>query len=288
MIGTWLTDRQDWAFEGGWFFLAQRTDKTPQSFPANPNILNLPIFAGIDSENTLFSTFTNLWGAEGNIRYEIFKCNNGNFGAYLDVLGGFRYVDLSENMTINNSTTFSTAPTLLSNATVTTSDLFGTHNHLFAGQFGAEVGGNWNRFTASFFTKIAMGNNYETVVVNGVTQVVGNTNQVLGNFTAPGGFFTQPNNIGSYIHNQFSVVPEFGVNLGFKVSDHWRLAVGYDFLSYVNVVRPGNQVDVTAGGATRPSLAFLGGPGTPLPAVPALTQSTFWAQGINLMVEFSY
>ncbi len=288
LLGTWLTDRQDWAFEGGYFFLAQRTATATQSFPANPNILNLPIFAGIDSESASFSTFTNLWGTEGNLRYEICKSDQGHFGWYLDLLGGFRYVDLSENMTLSNSTTFSTAPVFLSNATVTTSDSFGTHNHLFAGQFGAETGVNLGRFNVNFVTKLALGDNRETVVINGATQVMGNQNQVLGNFTTPGGFFTQPSNIGSYIHNQFSVVPEIGVNLGFKVSEHCRLAVGYSFLGFVNVVRPGGQIDVTAGGATRPSLGFLGGPGTPAPAFNGFNETSFWAQGVNFMVEFSY
>ena len=188
-------------------------------------------------------------------------------------------------MTINGSTQYSSSPVLLSNAQVNTSDYFGTHNNLFAGQIGADAGFNLGRFTVNVFSKVALGDNRETVVINGNTQV--SSAPGLGNINTAGGFYAQPSNIGQYRRDEFSVLPEAGINLGFKISEHLRLAAGYTFVYFSNVVRPGDQVDGTAGGATRPPLSFLGGP-HPQPVFNNFNETSFWAQGINFMVEVNY
>jgi hypothetical protein len=290
-IGTWLTDRQDLAIEGGYFFLGTRPRNTSQTFPGVA-ITQKPIFDGIVSESSVLGTSTTLWGAEANVRYQIWRYNydgqrrdgNPNLTARLDLLGGFRFVDLSESLTIGNTTQFGVAPVLLSDTTLTTNDSFGTHNHFYAGQIGADAGLSWRNWSASAYTKVAFGANHETVAINGSTQVVGPP--VLGTFTVPGGFFTQPSNIGHFSHDQFSVLPEVGLNVAYKLGDHCRLGAGYTFFYMNKVVRPSEQVDVTAGGATRPPLSFLGG-ARPTPMF-AFNESSFWAHGVNFTIEFSY
>ena len=204
---------------------------------------------------------------------------------HLDLLVGFRYADLSEDLLLNNSTQFGTAPVLLSNATLTTSDMFGTHNHFYGGQIGAEAALDIGRFDINAHAKVAFGENIEEVTINGNTQVSGPP--ALGNFSTVGGFFTQPGNIGSFRHDAFAVLPEVGVNVGFKVCDRCRLSVGYTFVYLSNVVRPGDQIDATAGGATRPPVSFLGG-ARPQPQFANFNETGFWAQGINLTVELNY
>jgi hypothetical protein len=295
-VGIWLSDQQDLSAEAGYFSLLPRTADNSQNFGPSP-ITMLPTFAGIDKESVLVSSSTSFWGAEANLRYQIWRSNRDSFGqdrpstdssaltSHLDVLGGFRFVDLSEALTLRNSTLFSTAPVALSNALLTTSDTFGTHNHVFAGQIGADAGVRWDCFSANVYTKIGFGGNEETVNINGITQVSGPP--VLGNQTLPGGFFAQASNSGRHTRDAFTVLPEVGVNLAYKVSDHCRLGVGYTFVYMSNVVRPGDQIDATAGGATRPPTVFLGGP-VPQPAFSGFNSSSFWAQGVNFTVELSY
>jgi hypothetical protein len=131
---------------------------------------------------------------------------------------------------------------------------------------------------------VALGDNRETVAINGSTQVV--APPVLGNISAPGGFFAQPSNIGHFSRDQFSVLPEVGLNLAYKLGDHCRLGAGYTLVYINSVVRPSEQLDVTAGGASRPPLFFLGG-ARPQPTF-AFNESSFWAHGVNFTVEFSY
>src|SRR5262249_23740520 len=58
-----------------------------------------------------------------------------------------------------------------------------------------------------------------------------------------GGLLTGPGNIGSSTTGRFSVVPEVGMNLGYYVTDWMRLSVGYNFLYWSGVARPGEQID---------------------------------------------
>jgi hypothetical protein len=293
-LGMWLSERQDLGVEAGYFFLGARTATETQNFPGSA-ITQKPIFDGIAAEMSQITSSATLWGSEANVRHEWWRTTLGasepgasatghaHPSLHLDFLGGFRYVDLSENLTINSSTQFGTAPVLISNALVNTSDSFGTHNHLFAGQIGAEAGVRWWRFGFDVFSKVALGDNHQTVVINGNTAA---SAPLIGNITTPGGFFAQPSNIGRLSRDRFGVLPEAGANLTFALGDHCRLGVGYTFLYFANVVRPGSQIDPTAGGATRPPIFFLGGP-RPSPVF-NFTESGFWAQGLSATLEISF
>lgn len=291
-VGAWLNDRQTLALEGGYFFLGTRTSTFAQNLPGSA-LANRPIFDGINSETTFLAASTTFMGAEANVRYQALHWDfsgtncppSRRLTGHLDLLSGFRYADLSENLLLNNNTQFGTAPVLLSNATLATSDLLGTHNHFYGGQIGAEAWLDIGRFDVTAHAKLAFGNTREEVTINGTTQVSGPP--ALGNFTSVGGFFAQPGNIGSFRHDVFAVLPEVGVNLGFKVCDRCRLAVGYTFVYLSNVARPGDQIDASAGGGTRPPLSFLGG-ARPQPQFGSFNETGFWAQGINLTLELNY
>ena len=64
------------------------------------------------------------------------------------------------------------------------------------------------------------------------------------------------------------------MNLGFQITPWMRGTVGYSFLYLSSVARPGNQIDNTFDGITHP-------------LVP-MASSSFWAQGLNLGLQFSY
>ena len=285
LLGAWVDNKHTWAAEVGGFFLGEKDQTSNLEFPGS-NLANRPIFQGIASETSEIAGTTNLWSAEANLRHQActFQCFKGGSG-YLDLLGGFRFLDLSENLTIRGTTVFATAPVLLSNATITTIDSFGTHNHLYAGQIGAETGMSWGKFNMNAWTKIALGQNRQNVNIGGRTQVSAPT--PLGSFSVNGGFFAQPSNIGRYRQDVFAYMPEAGINLGYKICDNVRVSFGYNFLYFLNAVRPGDQIDPTAGGGGRPALFFLGGT-QPMPAFTEFRETDFWAQGVNVGIEFNF
>ena len=140
-----------------------------------------------------------------------------------------------------------------------------------------------NLFLASTF-KVALGEVHQTVDINGNT-----TFAVPGVTTAsPGGLLALPTNIGSYTRDHFAVVPEVGVKVGYQVTEHLRVFVGYTFLYLSNVLRPGELIDRTVNVSQLPSIL---GPGTLVGAPrPALTfkDTDFWTQGVNFGLELRY
>src|SRR5207253_1911894 len=123
-----------------------------------------------------------------------------------DLLMGFRYADLSEGLAVNGTTVFAANQPQLGGATVTTSDSFGTHNHLFGGQIGADAGFRWNRLGVNLYTKVAFADNQQSVNVNGLTDISGPAalGALLG--THVGGYYAQASNIGHYNRDPLSVL----------------------------------------------------------------------------------
>ncbi|MCI0376598.1 MAG: BBP7 family outer membrane beta-barrel protein [Gemmataceae bacterium] len=282
MVGTWINSRNTLGIEGGGFYMFERSATATLNFGGSAAI-NRPFFETIVSENSEIANRLQLWGAELNLRRQCCCTGTGCVGGYFDMLGGFRFLDLGEQLTVSNQTVFGTAPVLLSDATVTTFDSFTTHNKFYGGQLGAETGWVWNNVWLNAYGKVAVGINRQNVLIEGRTDVIAPT-APLGSLTAQGGFLAQPSNSGRFSRDEFAVVPEVGVNVGYKVCENFRLGIGYTFVYFDNVLRPGEQMEGVA--ATRPPLFFLGQAG----AGPTFTfrETDFWAHGVNVRVEVSY
>ena len=129
--------------------------------------------------------------------------------------------------------------------------------------------------------KVALGVSQQRVNISGLSQ------DAAGN-TLPGGLRALTSNIGHFTRDRFSVVPEIGVNLSYHVTDRLRAFVGYDFLYWSNVVRPGDQIDRTLDVTLIPAFAPNVQPaGQNRPAVP-FRDTDFWVQGLQLGLEFNF
>ncbi len=166
-------------------------------------------------------------------------------------------------------------------------DSFGTKNQFYGGQIG--LAGEWrfaNSWSLGLDAKLGIGATEQTVDINGFNSTTSPTGMVS---SSANGLLTRTGpmgNIGHNVRSEFSIVPEIGLNLGYQLTDHVRLFVGYDFLYWTNVVRPGSQVDTgidpnqvlanpaNSPGANRPAFSFH--------------NTDFWAQGVNVGVEFRW
>ena len=92
-------------------------------------------------------------------------------------------------------------------------------------------------------------------------------------------------NIGHYTQDNFAVVPELDLKLGFQFTRHTRLVVGYDVLYWSNVARAGEQIDRTVNSTLLPNSGVL--PRRAIWPGPQFTfqETGFWAQGINVGVD---
>src|SRR5581483_11224265 len=225
---------------------------------------------------------SNFWGIEENAILNI--CCGCCYR--VDLLGGFRYLRLSEDLDIRENLTVLPGVTGIGGTNILLADDFNTRNEFFGGQIGARAEYRSGNVFVNAVGKIAFGETEEVVNIHGVTV-----------FTPPGsapiarvgGLLALPTNSGKFSRDEFSVVPEVGINVGYQVTDHMRAYVGYTFLYWSDVVRPGDQIDRTINATQLPS--STGAPSTLVgPARPAFSfhETDFWAQGINFGLEFRY
>jgi Putative beta barrel porin-7 (BBP7) len=289
VLGSWFDQHNNFGFESSFFTLARRTNSQTVSddgsgkpsiglsyLSASPGqqgetiqYLSSP---GTFTGNILVSSDLELWGAEINGALCLVRTANLEFTA----LAGFRYVDLGESLDVTSFTSYlPTKNFLLLN------DQFSTRNQFYGGQLGASVLWNADRLCLDATGKIALGG------TNQVVDIQGNSFASKTGSTILGGFYAQPSNIGRYTANQFGVIPSVELKLSYRFFRNWRAYIGYDFMYWNQVVRPGNQIDRNVNLTQSPFLGsgMLSGSASPSPL---FSRSDFWAQGMTFGLEFRF
>jgi hypothetical protein len=207
----------------------------------------------------------------------------------LDLLAGFRFLDLEEELAIGDSIIPLQAGAFLFQggpadppSTLAITDRFRTVNRFYGGQFGGRLHWRMDRFHVAVTGKLALGVTDEAISVDGSTLLITPGAPAV---SSPGGILAQPTNIGRTDHSEFSVVPELGINLDYQITANLKAVVGYNILYWSKVARPGDQIDRTVNPTQvpiDPSFGPLNGPARPT-LVPRSTD--FWAQGINFGIE---
>jgi hypothetical protein len=232
---------------------------------------------GVQTGGVEVDATSRFWGADINGLINLVRCNGWTW----NVTGGFRYYQLNESLDIvSNSSLFvnttytdnmgnvlATAPP---GSTVTVIDHFGTRNDFYGGQIGMQLQYNYERLFISAVGKLAIGSTQESVTVSGTTNVY----PVNGQPVSLGGGNYATIQAGRYSVNRFALAPELQLNLGYQFTPFMRGTIGYDFLFLSSVLRPGNQIDNNFDGVNHP-------------LVP-MTSSTFWMQGINIGLTFTF
>lgn len=251
----------------------------------------LDAFPGVLAGGKVVQTKSFLNGVNGDAILNLTGCNECYRVA---LVGGFEYLELDESLNIAETTTVlpgitSILPTtpfpFMPGNIISVADRFATRSAFYGGQIG--IDGEWHSGGLSIgaFANIGLGDTHNIVDINGSTNV-----------TTPAGAVTHYNsgllalssNIGHYSQDKFSVVPDIGVNVGYNVTQRFRVFVGYELLYWTDVVRPGNQIDRTLNTSLVPtSTTFAPGSAPALPRF-AFNNSDFWAQGITFGVEFDY
>jgi hypothetical protein len=242
----------------------------------------------IPGGSTGSATLTNshqLYGAELNGLWSLLEDDRGSWR----LIGGYRFMNVEENLTFSTYQ-LGTAPAFFPGQFVNTLDEFETSNSFHGGQVGLR--GEWTHGVWIFGStlKVALGNTHEVLRISGETTTNSGTylTTMIPVTTVPGGLYAQPTNIGEYSRDRFAVLPEVMLRVGLQVTPRLRTFVGYDFMYLSSIARPGNQLD----GQINPTYftSFSGVPTGPLvgearPA-PQFQSTDYWAQGVNLGVEF--
>lgn len=306
--GSWLNCEQTVGFEVSGFLLEQRaalfgvtSDAAGSPFIGRP-VFDLATnavfpfsttFPGSLSGGDTISVTSQFWGAEAN---GLFSPFTGGESWQASMLAGFRYLDLDEAINISETSValgnFDLgflgvgAP---AGSVVNARDRFQTRNQFYGGQFGARGTYEFGAVYGMLGVKVGLGSTHQVANVSGASTLSG---PGLLPSSASGGVLAVPGNSGRFTNDTFSVVPEVEARIGVRFTRNIGAFVGYNFLYWNNVLRPGEQIPTNGSLAVtnRAQIPSSGAFGLPAPTGPAtvLQQTDFWAQGVNFGVEFRY
>jgi hypothetical protein len=247
---------------------------------------SLVSFPGSFAGSAAVQSTVDLHGAELNALSRL-----GSGGASeINFLVGFRYLSLEENLGVTQISTALPGGVLGFNGTSVTApasigvtDAFQTRNQFFGGQVGTQLDFHYWRCFLDMTGKLGIGNTYESFNSAGQTTLLVGRAPVA---SVPGGLSALPGQTLTS-RSAFTLVPEFGLNLGIDVTCNFRLFVGYTFLYWDDVIRPGNQINSAVNPSNVPSsLAF--GTGGPAASSTPIHNTDFWAQGVNVGFALRY
>ena len=182
-------------------------------------------------------------------------------------LYGFRYLGLYEKLSIDSFTDAAGGST--------TFDAFRTTNNFYGGNFGLYGERYSGRWTLATVGRLAFGTTSQHANITGTSTAL--------SAAYPAGLLALPSNMGSYVHDLFTVIPQLELKLAFAITPRWRLTAGYDLIYWNRAARPGQQID-TSLNPTQLSGTVVGTPGP----VFKFHEGDLLIQGVSGGLEFHY
>jgi hypothetical protein len=292
-VGYGLTDQ--WGLDSSFFYIPTRTVRGSVSSSGKPGslLLLIPVidavtgledpqaisFPGIYSGGARLEISNDLLGADLNATMRVASGRNWR----VEALGGVRYLRLHETLLF---TTDSPNVAPFPADVYTTTDRFEVTNNFFGVQLGARAKADWGSLFLNGVVKVGLGVMRQTLDISG-TLLTNDFNDFGVPISYPaGGYFATPTNVGEKTRNQFGVVPEVGLNLGYRLTPWMSVVAGYTFLYANTVLRAPNQLVRTVNYSS-----FEAPPTRPTgPQEPSFKfkSSDFWAQGLNVGMVFRF
>jgi hypothetical protein len=199
----------------------------------------------------------------------------------LDLIGGYRFhrhldaVVVAENLVTTGTGAVPTG-TMFSIV-----DSFRASNEFNGGELGLVGEFQRGRWSVELLAKMALGNNHQYLQINGTTAITP-PGQARQNYT--GGLLALPTNIGTYVRDDFVVIPQFGIELGYQLSCTARAFVGYNIVYWDNVAHAADQINLRIDSRNIPPALPGGGPDPTF----TFNQGDFWAQSLTVGLELRY
>ena len=292
-VGYWLDSEATWGVQASLFMLGNAFSSFAAGSGGTP-ILARPFFnvatGKPDAELVAFPgnvagsvaarDTANLFGAGAWLRHQL--CCGDCFR--VDALVGYRYLSLTGRLTVEENlvSTDPASKTVPVGTRIDLIDQFYTTNAFNGGDFGLTGVVRRGPWALQGLASIAVGYNTSAADIGGSTTV---TVPGFPSTTSPGGLLALSSNSGHFVRNRFAVVPQVGLKLGYQITPHLLATVGYDFLYWTGVMRPGGQIDTAINPALVPPVLPLTGPIRPAPLLGA---TDVWVQGVSVGMQFRY
>lgn len=152
-----------------------------------------------------------------------------------DLLLGYKYGLLEDQLTINQSSTYITASGPIVSGTSTTAfDRFATSNRFNGFLIGLDRWHNVGCWKIVYTGKVALGANRSRVDINGQTMT---TVPNVNSSTFTGNLLAQSTNIGRHERDRFMAIPEFTFRLERRMSPQIQLHAAYNLMYWTAVTR---------------------------------------------------
>jgi hypothetical protein len=256
-FGWWMANHPNFGLEGEYFGLGGGADRLELQSVGNPiiarpffNMLTgaedsqLIAFPNVVSGSVSMQADSRLDGAAFRFRHAI--CSQLGCGGWLDcgtmpsqsrfdVTLGYRFYQLAESIGVVEQVQANG-----SGSSVRIEDQFQVRNQFNGVELGTSWHGRRGYWTADLLMRVAIGNNYQTVLISGQTDII--TATTIERFD--NGFLAQRTNAGTHQRNRFSAIPELGGTIGYQLTRGIRLHAGYNMLFLAGMVRPGEHIDM--------------------------------------------
>lgn len=243
------------SIELNYFFLGQTNDSfsassdgsgilarpffSVESGAVGPNA-ELVAFPGILAGNISVNASSEMQGF-GVVAYQVISRSNCR---QIRLFAGYNYNQLDESLHIQDfKRTLDASLGLAVGTTISEMDQIRTDNQSNSFVLGADLNARHHRWTVDLMMKLGLGNTNTTATLDGRTTTtvpLAGGNDVN---TVNTGLLVLDTNRGVYEKDEFSVIPQLGIDLGFQLTRSWSAHVGYDFIYWSRVARPGDQVD---------------------------------------------
>jgi hypothetical protein len=303
--GGWWDASRSCALDGSFFFLGRETEKVIIDSDRFP-IITRPVFSpnprpggGVIGETgeavavpgilrglLTVEASSLLWGADANFRC----CLKTTDWGQVTGLVGYRYLQLTEALEIReNIVVIGPGGTRLNvpdppGTVVLVRDRFATENRFHGGQVGLTWERRWGPWSLWGRASVAFGITQQELEIYGIQTRI-RPNQFPVSY--PGGLLAAASNLGTFHGERFSVVPEVTVQAGYRLTPNWQIYLGYNFLYWTNVLRPGEQIDRVVDLTQVPNAPAVPFSGQFRPR-PLFRQSDLLVTGLQLGLEWRW
>ncbi|MFM8174162.1 MAG: BBP7 family outer membrane beta-barrel protein [Pirellulaceae bacterium] len=201
---------------------------------------------------------------------------------------GYRYLQLDESLSMQFNVNSPASPNGL-NFSQTTLDQFTTRNQFNGPDWGIQWSGRRGYWSMDLLMRTAMGVNRQVVSIDGSSTHISNgPPAVTTNYDS--GLFATTTNEGNYSRSRFAVIPEMGMTVGYQLTERCRFNVGYTFIYWSSIVRPGDQIDRELNPANIPAIINRNVTTPTNPRKPNFdfVESDYWVQGLSLGMDYRW
>ncbi len=288
--GTWFSSEEQFGVEASYTTFAKTTDRVrfdSQQFPTIarpiyvPNIggefAELVAFPGLSHGNLTVEQTSDLWGAEFNLRSRLPSVADSRW----EGLAGYRHWNLSERLTITEMLIAERNAPVPIGTNVEIQDRFAVRNQFHGGQVGLRGSRDFGAMSVDARGTVAVGATREEIEITGVQNRV---QPGLARETFNGGLLAAGPNLGRFVNERISVVPEGNASIGWNITNRLKAYVGYNVVVWTNVARPGDQIDRTVDLRFVPNAPQLVPTSVERPSVP-FVRADFLVHGLQFGMQ---